>query len=206
MPRIIFDSDKTIDLPIGPESILVKSRHEGSIEYSGSGVYEAVSQYGIDEIMVDVRFQEAAYRQLYNWWWTWARHRRPFALAMDTTKMASTTLDGTAAAGQKVVPVTATTGLVAGDSIQLRSATTAAREIHLIASVSAGVSITTTENLLGALVSGDICRHNHYFPSLICTDEDFEPRRNGQWYSHTFGMIEVYVTGYANVEDGLLGL
>ncbi len=206
MPRIIFDTDKIIDLPIGPESIIVRSRHEGSIEYSGSGVYEAVSQYGIDEIMIDVRFQEAAYRQLYNWWWTWARHRRVFALAMDTTKMASTTLDGSAAAGQKVVPVTATTGLVAGDSIQLRSATTAAREIHLIASVSSGVSVTTTENLLGPLVSGDICRHNHYFPSLICTDEDFEPKRSGLWYSHTFGMIEAYSHGYLDADGGVLEL
>jgi hypothetical protein len=190
MPRIIFDTDKTIDLKIGQESLILQSQHFDTVNYSSSGIYEAVGQYGIDNFQLDILFQQATYRQLYDFWWYWARHRYAFALAMNTSKMVNTTLDGAAAADQKVIPVTSTTGLVAGDEVIIESATTEGRELRSIASVSTGVSITVDENLFIAFASGDSVRHANYYPSLICTDESFKPLRSGDWYSHTFMMIE----------------
>jgi hypothetical protein len=206
MPRIIYDADKTIDLEIGPESMLTKSVQIGNIQYSGGGRYEAINQYCYDELLLDVRFNEDIYRQLYSFWYFWARHRRMFALAMSTSRMVSTTLDGSAASGQKVIPLDATTGLSATDNVIIRSATTFARQKIAIDSVSAGVSITVDQNLLDDYVEDDVLMHDDYFPFLICTDDDFEPLRSGTWYSHTFGLREAYSVGYLNVDEGVLEL
>lgn len=206
MPRIIYDSDKTIDLNIGPESLLVESVQNGNINYSGGGKYEAINWYCIDQITLDVRFKEATYRKLYSWWHFWARHRKAFALAMDTGAMVSTTLDAAAAAAQTIIPVTSTTGFTIGDTVQIRSSINLDREIAEVYAISEGISITIDRDLMHSFVSGDILRHANYYPYLICTDESFKPLRTGSWYSITLGMIEAYTDGYLDIDDDLLEL
>lgn len=69
---------------------------------------------------------------------------------------ATTTLDGSAASGQKVIPLTSTTGLSAGQSGIIMSDDGTDSETVTIASVSAGVSITATTNLTNSYASGDV--------------------------------------------------
>lgn len=59
---------------------------------------------------------------------------------------ATTTVDGTSSSGQKVVQVTATTGMIAGRVVTLDRGN-ANEENIVIASISAGVSITAVDNL-----------------------------------------------------------
>ena len=65
----------------------------------------------------------------------------------------STTLDGSAASGQKVIPLTATTGITAGMTGYVTDGTNA--ESVTVASVSAGVSVTAVADLVHSYVSGD---------------------------------------------------
>lgn len=79
------------------------------------------------------------------------------ALAITSGSGWSTTLDGTANAGQKVVPVTTTTGAVAGQVVWFRSTGgTTEPAARTIASVSAGVSITLNENLTNTYSAGTL--------------------------------------------------
>jgi N4-gp56 family major capsid protein len=66
-----------------------------------------------------------------------------------------TTLDGAAAAGQSVIPLTSTTGLATGDVCAIRSANGYFEQEVTIASVSPGVSATIEETLTFAYASGD---------------------------------------------------
>ena len=63
-----------------------------------------------------------------------------------------TTLDGTAASGQKVAPVTSTTGAVVGDPVEITGGGN--RELGIIASIVAGVSVTLVDNLASTYVAG----------------------------------------------------
>lgn len=64
-----------------------------------------------------------------------------------------TKLDGAAAGGQKVVPVTTTVGAIVGDPVELVSST--GTEVGIIASINAGVSVTLVDNLSGSFATGD---------------------------------------------------
>lgn len=66
-----------------------------------------------------------------------------------------TTLDDAAAAGQKVIPLTATTGLAAGDLCTIRKANGAYEQEVTIDSINAGVSVTIVEDLEFAYASAD---------------------------------------------------
>jgi acyl-CoA thioesterase-1 len=64
----------------------------------------------------------------------------------------STKLDGSAASGQKVVPVVSTTGAVAGMPIELAGSSS---EYGVISTISAGVSVTLVDKLTNSYVAGD---------------------------------------------------
>jgi len=77
----------------------------------------------------------------------------------------TTTLDAEAAAGQKVVPLTATTDLEATDVIVIDPAGAAnGPEACYIASVSAGVSATCTDNLAATHASGQTANLTNRLP------------------------------------------
>lgn len=187
--RIIYNSIN-VDIPIGPEGIVADWRQERSLERAGSGRAEIINFYGLIEIEFDARFSEAVYHELLAWW-SWARQGKTFAFAKNSGKTASTTLDGASAAGQKVIPLTSTTGgLAAGDKCLIATDADDAFEVIEIASVSAGMSVTAVDNLKFSYAAGDSFRHLEYWPSLIYTGERFRPLRSGDSYSFTFQFAE----------------
>jgi hypothetical protein len=76
-----------------------------------------------------------------------------FCKAADTV---STTLDGSAAAAQKVIPLTATTGIAVDGEYLIRKADGSYQEVVKVASISAGVSVTAHNNLARAYASSDL--------------------------------------------------
>lgn len=188
--RITYDS-KTIDLLIGPQGLNhVPPKQERNQNRSGSGKIETINFFGIQELELDVYFTEAIFRDLWAWW-SWARQGKVWAFALDSDAGAATTLDAAAASGQKVVPLTATAGFAADGVCLLRADDSDDEfEIVVIDSVSAGDSITAVENLKYSYASGDIFRHWDYWPEVISLDTEFDPKKSGAYYSHTFRFAE----------------
>ena len=75
--------------------------------------------------------------------------------AIGASALAITTTDAVATAGQKVVPVTATTGFVVGQPVWIGDVA-GTFEVGVIASIQAGVSLTMVGNLAGTYASGKI--------------------------------------------------
>jgi hypothetical protein len=89
---------------------------------------------------------------------------------------AQAVLDGSAASGQKVVPVATTTGFSVGEQVFLGH-TNATYEVGVIASISSGVSFTLAENLAHAHGSGDVV-WKAWDPALYA-DVPINPLRTG---------------------------
>lgn len=180
---------KTVDLLVGDLGINPRYTQAADQNRSGSGKTETIVHHHIQEIEMDAYFSEATYRDLVGWW-SWALRGNAWSLAMDSTKVGNTTLDGAASSGQKVVPLTATAAFVAGDLCLIRSADGLTFEIVTIDTISAGVSITATANLKFTYASGATFRHYDYYPSLVSTDTDFAPAKRGGTRRHTFRAVE----------------
>lgn len=97
-------------------------------------------------------------------WWSWAAAGGEFSVARSGTEVASTTLDATAASGQKVVPVTATTGFATGQMVVVTKEDRSYYEVGVIDTVLAGVSVTLTANLKQDFAEDDVLRHYYYLP------------------------------------------
>lgn len=186
--RITWDTN-TVDLLVGDDGLQLSYMTERDQQRSASGIIETISHYSIIEGYFDAYFTEAVYLQLLGWW-SWASQGYPFSFCMDTDEDSATTLDGTASAGQKVIPLTSTTGFTAGDVCLIRSATRFNFEAVTIASVSAGVSVTAVSNLLYEYSADDVFRHRDYIPAALIIDNEFKPTKNGNYYRHTFHFIE----------------
>ena len=189
-PRITWNSNN-IDLTIGSDGLQVVFGAQANQNRSGSGKIETLLMYNFGEaILFDAYFQEAVKNSLIAFW-AWAEQGNVFSFAKDSAEVSSTTLDGAAAAAQKVVPVTATTGLAAGDVCLIRSADRSKYEVLTVDTVSSGVSITATTNLLYTYASGDMFRHMDYWPSLVMpAGEKFNPSQDGGWYRMQFKFLE----------------
>jgi len=186
--RITYNSIN-VDVEIGPLSIQPSMTAQINQNRSLSGKTETLFYHGIEELSFDAYFSQATYRKLIAWW-SWARQGKAWSFAMDSTNIANTTLDDSAASGQKTIPLTATTALTAGDECIIKAADDDEYEIVIIASVSSGVSVTATDNLNYTYASGDTFRHFEYYPSVISTDTDFRPTKNGSYYTWTFKFVE----------------
>lgn len=174
--RITYDSNN-IDLTIAFDSLNLRFEQERNQNRAGSGKTETVNQYGIMVVSFTGLFDAATYRSLWAWW-SWARQGKAFSFAVDSGDTASTTLDDSAAADQKVIPVTSTTGFVAGDYCLIRAKDNDDEyEVIEIASVSAGVSVTAEANLIYSYAADDVFRHWLYWPSMITEMDRFDPRR-----------------------------
>jgi len=117
--RITYDS-KTIDLNVGPEGLQTNFKNFRDQRQSSSGKTETINQHGLIHGSFEAYFSESIYQDLLGWW-AWARQGKTWAFAKDSDKAATTTLGGTAAAGQKVVPLASVSGLSVGDIIYLRA-------------------------------------------------------------------------------------
>jgi len=188
--RITYNS-VNVDLQIGSDGIDVVFMEKNYQERSASGKIETLNIFNFGEaITFDSHFQESVYRQLIAWQ-AWAEQGKAFSFAMDSTLTKDTTLDAAAAAAQKVIPLTSTADLSVDDVCFIRSADRTKYEIVVIASISAGVSVTVDDNLIYAYASGDTFRHWHYWPDLVLpAGEKFKPNKAGSWYSHSFRFLE----------------
>lgn len=187
--RITYDG-KTIDLLVGDEGLRPAYKQNRKQNRSASGKIETINFYGIQEMSFDAYFSESVYHDLIAWW-SWARQGKLWAFAMDSGAAASTTLDGAAAAAQKDVPLTATTGFSAGDICLLRAEDDDDESESVeIDTVTAGVKITAVDNLKFSYAAGDTFRHIDYWPQVISLDAAFDPDRNGDTYHNTFKFVE----------------
>jgi len=188
--RIIWNSNN-VDLTIDEQSIQRALKVEGAINRSANGKTETINIYNFGEpVMFSAIFEEAVYRQLIAFW-AWAEQGNVFSFNMDSANIGNTTFDAGAAAAQKVCPVAATTAFAVDDVVLIRSAARTEYEIGVIASISAGVSITMDDNLYYTYASGDLMRHWDYYPALILADgEVFNPVKSGNYYSYTFRFLE----------------
>lgn len=187
--RITYNGNN-IDLNIGAGSLQVEHFQEYSQNRSGSGKIEQINQYGIQIITFNASFQVAVERQLQAWW-SWARQGKTWSFTMDSTKVGNTTLDSIAAAGQKNVPLAATTAFTAGDECLIQAADNDDEfEIVTIASVDAGIKIVANDNLIYSYSISDIFRHREYWPNVITLDSKFRPEQSGSWYRWQFNFIE----------------
>jgi len=186
--RITYNSIN-IDVEIGNKSLQPSMTVSRSQNRALSGKTETLFYHGIEELSFDAFFSQANYRKLIAWW-SWARQGKPWSFTMDSTNIANTTLDGAAASGQKTIPLLATTNLTVGDECIIKASDDDEFEIVVIASVSAGVSVTATDNLNFTYATGDTFRHFEYYPSVITTDSDFKPVKSGSYYSWTFNFVE----------------
>ena len=103
--RIIYNS-QAIDILVASDGLklpLFQERNQ-SRGWSGKRI-STINQYGMQEFEVKARFATSVYRQLFAWW-SWARQGKPFSFSLDSVNSFDTTLDGSAAAGQKVIPLT----------------------------------------------------------------------------------------------------
>jgi len=187
--RITFDT-KTIDLLLGDDGLLINYTQEREQERSGSGKTETINLYGIQEMAFEAYFTESIYRDLIAWW-SWARQGKSWAFAKKSGDVGNTTLDDTAAAGQKNVPLTDTAAFSAGDVCLLRAVDNDDEyEIVVIGSVDAGVKIVAVDNLKFSYTANDIFRHKDYWPDVVSLDAEFNPKRNGDYYKHIFKFAE----------------
>jgi len=187
--RITYDSIN-LDLLVGPKGLDQDFKQERKQNSSGSGKIEQINLYGRQEMTLDAYMTVAIYYDALAWW-SWARQGKPFSLAMDSSKAFNSTLDAAAASGQKVVPLTATTGLSVDDICLIETDSDDQFEIVEIASISAGVSITAKSNLKQTYATGDKLRHFEYYPTLISMDKNFKPVRSGKYYRHSFKISEI---------------
>ncbi len=187
--QISYDS-KTIDLLLGDGGLLTDYTQDRKQARSGSGKIETISLHGLQEMSFEAYFVEARYRDLIAWW-SWARQGKAWAFAKDSGNVGNTTLDGAAAVGQKNVPLTATGDFSATNTCLIRAVDNDDEyELVVIASVDAGVKIVADENLKFAYTASDIFRHWDYWPSVVSLATNFNPKRDGDYWKHTFNFVE----------------
>ncbi len=194
-PEITFNS-VTLAFPheltgyTGPRRV-----HDRSFNASGGNVVEQVVHRSFFRVGIELaNFDSEQFRNDLEAWWAWAGQGKQYAFALDSGDKVDTTLDGAAAAGQKVIPLTSTTGIVVGRKYRVRESDDTEQEIVEVASVAAGVSVTAVNNLVYAYASGDIFRSIDYFPKVKTRDREFPVAENQgppTWnLAHTFEQDE----------------
>ncbi|MGR9045622.1 MAG: hypothetical protein ACU83N_10020 [Gammaproteobacteria bacterium] len=181
----------TINLQVGRSGIYERPSRSFNVNYSGSGVAEFIDLYGKHIVEAELIWNNSIHKDVYAWWYGWACFRQQFAFALDSAKIANVDLDGDADSGQAVIPVNATAGISAGDEMIISNPGDSERQIIIIDSVSAGISVTATESLKFDFIETGKLRHRFYYPTLISLDEDFNHVKSGQTHVGNFKWIEL---------------
>jgi hypothetical protein len=122
--------------------------------------------------MVLDRFDSAAFWDALEGWWAWARQGNVYAFAMDSGDVVDKTMTGSAASGQKDIPFTDTSTIVAGRKYRVRQASGHNEEIVQVDTITTNVKVSCLANLKYSYVTGDIFRSRDYFPKLVSIDTD----------------------------------
>ena len=173
LPEIVYDS-KTLAFPQTISAMERVRKSARSVQISTGGKAGSVFEHAFDEVSIemDVFADRDFYRDLQPWW-AWAAQGNEYAFALDSADKIDTTLDGAAAAAQKVIPLTSTTGIQVGVKYRLRSDDATKEEIIEVDSISAGVSVTAVDNLIWPYASGDFFRSEDYWPKVVSLDDEF---------------------------------
>jgi len=209
--RITYDT-KTVEVLIDNDALLTRYFQEREQHRSSSGKTETVNQYGIQEMSFASLFDESTYEDLLGWW-SWARQGELWSFVWDSAKVGSTTLVDAAAAGQTTIAVDDNNLFSDQDVCLLYSANDDKFEIVVLSNASGSGAFylvdesgdfvvdeggnfivagggfdtfVTAENLKFSYVTGDIIRHLNYWPNVISLDAKFEPKRESNYYKHTF--------------------
>lgn len=187
--RITFNSND-IDLLVGPNGLDTIYRSEYKRQQSGSGKAETINLYGIQKFSFDARFTESVYRSLIAWW-SWARQGKSWSVAMDSSNTGDTIFaDGPWPAGSQTIHLYSTAAFAANDVCIIKGDSSDDYEIVVIDHIINFESLYLTAGTKFAYETGDIFRHIDYFPDVISTDNKFNPKKGGDYYSWTFNFME----------------
>lgn len=172
-PRITWNGNG-LDFPNPLTGYLAGTRSRRFLEMSDGKVHATQLRTTFDEVRVELdNFEDVEFEAKLHAWWAWAKRGEQYAFSLDPSDQVDTTLDAAAAAGQKVVPLTVTTGIVVGSKYRLRQAADHDEEVVHVDSIAAGVSVTARDNLLFSYVGGDLFRSRGYFPKVVAVEADF---------------------------------
>jgi hypothetical protein len=173
VPQFEYDG-KTLDFPVAISTMEVLPEAERSVRFSSGSKAGSVFEGRFDVVTIGLdNFAERDFYRKLKAWWAWAGQGEEYGFALDKDDKINTTLDGAAAAAQKVIPLTSTTGIVVGNFYKVFSVDFTKYEIIEVASISPGVSVTAVENLIWAYASGDIFQTEDYWPSIVSLDDTF---------------------------------
>jgi hypothetical protein len=166
-PIIVWNGN-TVTLQGQPTGFDDRPRTRGRITVSAGQVVRAdIEAIHERARVVLAHFDDAELEaKLYDWW-VWAAQGKVFAFAIDGSETASTTLDGAAASGQKVIPLTSTTGISIGKKYKIRRLIGHDQELVHVLGIVADVSVTARDNLHNSYVATDIFRSRRYFPAMV---------------------------------------
>ncbi len=170
VPQFEFDG-KTLDFPVAISTLEKETEFERSLQVSTGGKAGSVFERRLDTVSIGLdNFSERAFYRKIQAWFAWAGQGEEYGFALDKDNKIDTTLDGAAAAAQKVIPLTATAGIAVGKFYKIFSDDGTKYEIIEVDSISAGVSVTAVENLIWAYASGDFFQTEDYWPKVVSLD------------------------------------
>lgn len=108
--------------------------------------------------------------------------------ARDGSNLVLTTLSANEIAGQTVISLTSTTGIVAGRQYVIRSETSV--EVVKVLSVDSGVQVTLVEGLNFEYASGSRFRAEQYWPARLDSNENILIERPPLWYDVDLKFVE----------------
>jgi hypothetical protein len=172
VPQFEFDG-KTLDFPVAISTLEKETEFQRSLQVSSGGKAGSVFERRLDVVTIGLdNFAERDFYRKLQAWFAWAGQGEEYGFALDKDNKINTTLDGTAAAGQKVIPLTSTTGITIGNFYKIFSVDFTKYEIIEVDSISAGVSVTAVENLIWAYASGDVFQTEDYWPTVVSLDDE----------------------------------
>lgn len=171
VPQFEFDG-KTLDFPVAISTLEKETEFERSLQVSTGGKSGSVFERRLDVVTIGLdNFSERDFYRKLQAWFAWAGQGEEYGFALDKDEKADTTLDGAAAAAQKIIPLTATVGITVGKFYKVFSDDFTKYEIIEVASISSGVSVTAVENLIWAYASGDFFQAEDYWPKVVSEDD-----------------------------------
>jgi len=183
-------TSRTIDLLPGDGGVRVDWRTEINRNVTSTGIYENVVQNTLRFVSFEVYFQEEVFHQLETFM-SFAQQGQPFSFTKDSTK-GSEVLAFATAAGEEDLFVSDGTvdGFEAGDYVVLSHPEGVYWDVLKIDSV-AFDEMNVTPTLQHSYPEDSPLTWYYYFPALYLLDEDFDPRREGAFWNHTFECVEV---------------
>lgn len=172
-PKFVFDGKEAL-FPRELSRYDARRKTVAATSFSASGRASTVFEHAFDEVEIVLdSFAERSFFHALQAWWAWAKQGKEYAFALDGDDTAEVFLSGDAGAGESVLPLASTNGIVPGRTYRLRAADGGSEEIIAVASVAEGVSATTASPLLFAYAAGDALRSVDFYPKVISLDEKF---------------------------------